>query len=109
MKLSVIGVYIWSAADVTFEIDYAGSSLPVVTIDIHTPAGTMVVMGEPREEGRTLIFAGVHTYGVGFGPNGIGFANLRVIADSIMEKMDYDEIVVEGEVRTTGIHTHDSI
>ena len=92
----------WSRGDVSFEIDDTGSSDPVVTINVHTPAGTMVIMGEPKEVGRTLVVAGVHAHGQGVGPNGVGLANLRLIADVVMETLDYDELVVEGEVRTTG-------
>ena len=40
----------------------------------------------------------------GASPNAIGVANLYVLAQALMGKFDYDEIIVEGAVRTTGAH-----
>lgn len=92
----------WSGGDITFEIDDTGTSDPVVTIEVVTPDGKLIVMGEPREEGRILIVERVHTHGIGVGRNDLGPAKLRAIAQALLESMDYDELVVEGAVRSTG-------
>jgi hypothetical protein len=47
-----------------------------------------------------LRLLGVHIQGAT--ANAIGTSNLRVLADAVMEKMDYDAIEVEGAIRTTG-------
>ena len=92
----------WSSSDVTFEIDDDGTEDPVVTVEVTTPDGKIVVMGEPREDGRTLIVERTHIHGVGGGPNELGPAKLRTVAQAILERMDYDGLVIEGAVRTTG-------
>jgi CBS domain-containing protein len=92
----------WARADVSFRLVDEDTSDPVTTIEVTTPHGALLIMGEPRESGRILIAAGVHISSRGVKPNDIGIANLRLIAQAIMEELDYDEIHVEGEVRTTG-------
>jgi hypothetical protein len=57
-------------------------------------------MAELEEHGRTLRLIGLHIQGAA--ANAIGVANLRVLADAVMEKMDYDAIEIEGAIRTTG-------
>ena len=95
---------IWSEADISFAVDYDLTSHPVVTIAIKVPSGLIMVMGEPRERGRTLVVEGVHVSSRGVGSNDVGVRNLRLIADIIMKVMDYDDIRLEGEVRTTGAY-----
>jgi hypothetical protein len=68
--------------------------------DFETPAGQIQIMAELEEEGRTLRLIGMHIQGAT--ANAIGIANLRVLADAVMEKMDYDAVEVEGAVGTTG-------
>ena len=92
----------WSTNDISFEFDDTGTSDPVVTVEVTTPDGVLVIMGEPKQERRTLIVEGVHIHGIGIGPNGLGPAKLRVVAQAILEGMDYDELIVEGAARTTG-------
>jgi hypothetical protein len=92
----------WSASDVRFELIDDLSGDPVVTIEIATPQGTILIMGEPRISGRTMIAASVHMHGVDVGANAIGAAVLRVVADAFLREMDLDELVIEGALRTTG-------
>jgi len=92
----------WSQEDVAFDIVPEDTSDPVVTAKVRVPGGTLVFMGEPEEVGRTLVVRGMHVQSEGVGPNGVGIHNLRLIAAIVMERLGYDEIRVEGEVRTTG-------
>jgi hypothetical protein len=92
----------WSRDDVKFDLVPEDSSESVVTIKVTVPDGILTFMGEPVQIGRTLVVRGTHVESRGIGPNGVGNYNLRLIAEVVMEEMDYDEIRVEGEVRTTG-------
>lgn len=58
-------------------------------------------MAEPEELGRTLVLRRFHMQAQA-GANSLGPGNLRLLADLVMERMDYDELVVEGAFRTTG-------
>lgn len=91
----------WAPTDVAFEIVAEDTDHPVATIEIATPAGLILLMAEVSDEGRTLRLMGAHVQS-DIGPNEIGFQNLKLLADVAMERMDYDEIIVEGAVRTTG-------
>lgn len=73
---------------------------PVITLIVDTPAGRMPFVAELVVTGQTLLLKGVHVQDLQ--PNVVGPANLRVIARALMERMEFDEIVVEGAVRTTG-------
>jgi hypothetical protein len=90
----------WQPADITFEVVVEETDHPVATVSFGTPAGEIKIMAELEEQGRTLRLIGLHIQGAV--ANAIGVANLRVLADAVMEKMDYDAIEIEGAVRTTG-------
>lgn len=92
----------WARDDVKFELVPEDTAESVVTIKVTVPGGVLIFMGEPVEIGRTLVVRGAHVESRGVGPNGVGNYNLRLVAEVVMEEMDYDEILVEGEVRTTG-------
>ena len=92
----------WQRNEVSFDLVYEDSSLPVVTIKILVPNGALYVMGEPREIGKTLVVAAAHISSTGIVPNDVGINNLRLVADVIMEGLDYDGLVVKGSVRATG-------
>src|SRR5271168_3402027 len=92
----------WYNTDIHFDLNTQGSSDPVVTIEISAPGGVLALMGEPVEQGRSLIVRQAHVQSWGFGPNTVGIRNLRVVAKALMEMMSYDDISIEGEIRTTG-------
>ena len=81
-------------------IENDGSEGDVITIRVGTPAGIVSVMGEVAIEGRPLVLRDVHIGGAG--PNSVGIANLRAIAEIVLERIDCDEARVEGVARTTG-------
>jgi hypothetical protein len=93
---------VWRLGDLSFELDDEATSDPVVTAVVATPNGLLRFMAEPQVVGSTLVLKGLHTFGVGVVANAVGPANLRVVADMVMERMGFDGIVVEGAVRTTG-------
>ena len=92
----------WRTEELLFELDDEATSGPVVTAVVGTPGGPLRFMAEPRMDGNTLVLIGLHTFGDRMRPNSVGVANLRVVADMVMERMGFDGIVVEGAVRTTG-------
>lgn len=73
---------------------------PVAAVVVSTPAGTLTFVAELMVEQDTLWLLGVHVQDMS--PNTIGPANLKVIARALMERIGYDELVVEGAIRTTG-------
>jgi hypothetical protein len=98
-------VTVWRPGDLSFVLINDATDHPVVTAQIMTPSGVLYAMAEPEltPDGRVLTLRGVHMHGgEGAGANAIGHANLKVLARTVMERMDFDELVVEGAVRTTG-------
>jgi hypothetical protein len=96
-------ISMWLPGDVAFEIIADDTDDPIVTIRVTTPAGELQIMAEVSEEdeGRTLKLQGTHLQSAA-GPNAFGVGALRLIAEIVMERMDYEQVVVEGAVRTTG-------
>lgn len=90
----------WLVEDLHFEIIDTLSDHPIVTIRIRTPAGVLMVMGEPVMRGRVLVMRRTHLHGTR--PNAVGVRNLRLIAGLVMEGMDVDGLIIEGALRTTG-------
>ena len=91
---------LWRPGDITFDIIAEDTDHPVATVSFITPVGELRIMAELEEQGRTLRLLGLHIQGAT--ANAIGTGNLRVLADAVMEKLDYDAVEVEGAVRTTG-------
>ena len=96
----------WRSADLSFVLLHDITDDPVVTVEIETPAGRLFAMAEVRAIGRTLFLGDLHMHGVEAGANAIGPANLRILAETILERMDCDEPVVAGAIRTTGAGPH---
>jgi hypothetical protein len=95
---------VWSSTQIHFEMLDDLSQDPVATLRIETPAGVLPVMADRIETGNGLIARGLHINGEGtdFGPGALGVANLRIIVRAFMERFDYDELVIEGAVRSSG-------
>jgi hypothetical protein len=93
---------LWSREDVSFEVVAEDTEHPVVTVEVRVPGGVMLTMGEPEEVGRRLVAKRAHISSRGLAPNDVGISNLRLVAEVVMKEMDYDEIEVVGEIRTTG-------
>lgn len=92
----------WRGADIEIIVDDDGTDDPVVTAAIETPAGALMAMAGVRRVGRSLELEGFHMHGASVGPNALGAANLKRLAQAVMEKIDVDEIVVRGATRTSG-------
>lgn len=93
---------VWRAEDLTFDLDDDASDGQIVTVRIETPEGTLTVMAEVVVNGRSLLSRGVHVGGPVARTGSIGARNLRVAVAAFLEWMDFDELVLEGAVRTTG-------
>jgi len=79
----------------------------VATMRIETPVGHLLVMGEPALDvsGTVLIASGVHTnapIGPRLAANAIGLANLQVVGQAFLMEFGYEQLVLEGAIRTSG-------
>jgi hypothetical protein len=74
----------------------------VVAIQADIDGVTIKILGEVVDGTDPMVVMGVHVSSSGVAANEIGMANLYTLAQRVMEVGDYDEIVVEGAVRTTG-------
>ena len=92
----------WRLSDIRFEMIDDLSEGSLVTLEISTPIGTMLVMGSAMVAGRVITADGVHIHGVDVASGAFGPGALRVIADALLERMNCDELVVQGAVRTSG-------
>ena len=92
----------WSGDDIAIEVDDPGTEDPVMTARIVTPAGVLDVMAEPSQQGRCLVLERLHMHGVDVGPGEFGARSLLALVQAVMERMDLDEIVIRGAVRTSG-------
>lgn len=92
----------WTPDQIAFDFVIDLVEGPVLTASVFTPAGLLLVMAEPEEEesGKRLILRRFHVQGAT--ANQVGQTNLRAIAKAAMKGLGYDELVVEGAVRTTG-------
>ena len=90
----------WRPGDIAFDIVDDETDDPVVTVRFETPSGCILAMAEVEDHGRTLRLVRMHMQGAG--ASAVGAANLRILADVVMDRMDYDAIEIEGAVRTTG-------
>lgn len=94
-------------SDIRFVLESSLSEGEVATMRITTPAGDLLVVGEPEQDvsGKVLRVNRVHTNGGAGSPlaaNAIGLANLQVIGQAFLAEFGYDEFVLEGAVRTSG-------
>jgi hypothetical protein len=90
----------WDAACLSFEVDADLTDHPVVTIVVQTPDGALRIMGDLELDGSTMTLLGVHVQGAQ--ANAVGAGNLKLLARLVIERMELDELVVEGAARTTG-------
>jgi hypothetical protein len=97
----------WRRSEIGFVLDSGLSEGEVATMRVATPAGDLLAMGEPEQElsGTVLRVTGVHTNGAAGAPlaaNSIGLANLQVIGQAFLMEFGYEQLVLEGAVRTSG-------
>jgi hypothetical protein len=97
----------WRRSEIGFVLDAKLSEGPVATMRITTPAGDLLVMGEPEQDisGAVLRVKGVHTNGRSGTPlaaNSIGLTNLQVIGQAFLTEFGYEQLILEGAVRTSG-------
>jgi hypothetical protein len=90
----------WRRDQIDFRLREDLCAGSVVTLEVLTPAGIVAIMGEPEDVDRTLLVRGVHMHADR--AHQIGTANLGVIAQALMQRYDYDEIVITGARRESG-------
>lgn len=90
----------WKPEEISFDFRYELTSGQVVTVRIQTPAGPVFAMAEVEERGRTLVLNGFHMHSDA-GRSAVGRENLHMLAQHVMEVMEYDELVVQGAARTS--------
>jgi hypothetical protein len=94
----------WKVEDISVVLVDEVPEGDVVTMEVSVGDVSMQIMAEVTENGRRLIATDVHVTSASVNPNEVGIANLRQVAQAIMEIGDYDEIIAEGAIRTTGAH-----
>jgi hypothetical protein len=92
---------VWRRNQISFRLREELCAGDIVTLEAATPAGLVVMMGEPEDVGRTLVVRGVHIHSEPL--HQVGTANLGVIAQALMQRYDYDEIVIKGARRESGL------
>jgi hypothetical protein len=95
---------LWRRDQIRFDLEDANTQHPVAVVAIETPAGRLSVMAEVARLAGTLMLLGMHVQSETVEVNAIGPGNLRQIVIAFMERMDLDELVVTGGLRTTGAH-----
>jgi hypothetical protein len=91
---------VWRRDQIDFQLREELCAGDIVTLEVLTPAGLVVMMGEPEDAGRLLVVRGVHIHSEPL--HQVGTANLGVIAQALMQRYDYDEIVIAGARRESG-------
>lgn len=76
------------------------SSGDIITIRLATPAGIIDLMGLVELDGRVMRASGVHLQNESGDRPGV--ANIYAMARFVLERLDLDEAIVEGALRTTG-------
>ncbi|WP_420723157.1 hypothetical protein [Hwanghaeella sp. LZ110] len=73
----------------------------VVTLELQTPEGSLILMGNVTRFGRgVLLVEQVHIESVGASP--MNRKKLNVMAAVVMEELDVNTIEIQGAVRTSG-------
>jgi hypothetical protein len=93
---------LWTIENIAFDIIYDETDHPVVTLRVLTPAGPLRFMAEPVMQDMTMLLKGLHAQDLK--PNAVGMGKLMVIAREVMERMDFDGLVIKGAVRSTGTY-----
>jgi len=93
---------VWTSADIEIVLYDELTDGAVVTVRMLTPLGELMVMAEVEQSDRELSLRGLHIQGDDLGPNDIGPARLRQLVRAVMERLDFDAIVIEGATRTSG-------
>jgi hypothetical protein len=92
----------WTLSDISVDFDDLTVGR-IVTVRIDTPAGLLMFMGEIEIVGRRLIARECHIHAERGGLHAFGWARLRQVARLLLELLEtYDELVVEGGIRTSG-------
>lgn len=84
--------------DISIEI--SGVDQDVMLVEVHTPVGTMSILGNVTLVGRVLYVGRAHVDGVA--PGSLGRRGLNSIGRKLLEEADADQIIIEGGTRTTG-------
>jgi hypothetical protein len=94
----------WHRRDIRFDLALDHTDGGVATLKVMTPAGDLLFMGEPEKQGSRLIARGVHVNGANAAITAgtVGAARLLLIAQVFLEVFDYEELILEGALRTTG-------
>jgi hypothetical protein len=93
---------VWTSADIEIVLDDELTDGAIATVRILMPLGELLVMAEAEQKERELVLRRLHIQGETLGPNDLGPARLRQLVRAVMERMDFDAIIIEGATRTSG-------
>ena len=88
----------FGASEVFVEI--ADVERDALLVEVLTPVGRCMILGNVRQVGRILYVDRAHIGGLL--PGALGRAGLNVIGRKFLEQANVDEIVIEGSTRTSG-------
>ena len=71
-----------------------------VRILVEWGVDTLEIVAELEMDGKIMVARGVHIQGPG--KNRLGWPKLRGLAEDLMEKLELDELRIEGATRTSG-------
>jgi CTP-dependent riboflavin kinase len=93
----------WTKDDIRILLVDDMTDHPIVTARITTPDGEVTVMAEANEVNQCLILRNFHIHGENIRPRQFGYARLRSLVSAVIDTLEnYDEIIIEGAVRTSG-------
>jgi hypothetical protein len=93
----------WTAEDISITLLDGLTDDPIITAEIGTPDGVLLVMARIEEAGTTLKLCELHLHGESLGRNQYGPRRLFALIWAVMQTLeDYDEIIIEGAIRTSG-------
>lgn len=96
----------WGANDIAITLHSDMTDDPIVTAEISTPDGIVMVMAEvyveDRNGSREMMLKEFHIHGEDIGSGEFGTHRLIRLAKAVMEAMNVNEMVVHGARRTTG-------
>jgi hypothetical protein len=93
---------VWTSADIEIVLYDDLTDGTIATVRLLTPLGELLVMAEVELYRRELVLRRLHIQGETLGRNDLGPGHLRQLVRGVMERMEFDAIIIEGAARTSG-------
>lgn len=100
MRILLVMSIRWKPDDISFGLEDDGTDDPIASLKLSALGVELEIMATVFFESRKIRLMNAHMQGAQ--PNSVGLANLKIAARVFLERMDFDEIIIEGALRTTG-------